>query len=119
MILAELNALLLALGVRVETGTFSGKAPEEYCVITPLTDQFIYADDEPTHDINEARISLFSKKNYLARKIQIEQALLAADFTITDRYFIGYEEDTGYNHVAVDAAKSYLLEETEQWQQSD
>ena len=112
MILAELNALMRELGLRVETGTFSGKAPDEYCVIIPLTDQFVYADNKPTHDINEARISLFSKKNYLARKTQIEQALLAADFTITDRYFNGYDADTGYNHIAVDAAKSYVLEET-------
>jgi hypothetical protein len=113
MILSELNALMLELGLRVETGTFSGKAPEEYCVITPLTDQFIYADNVPTHDIKEARISLFSKKNYLARKSEIEQALLAADFTLTNRYFVGYEEDTGYNHLAIDVAKSYDLEEAE------
>ena len=111
-ILRELNTILDALGVPVETGVFKGKAPDEYAVITPLTDFFeIHADDRPRHETQEARISLFSKNNYQQRKNQIVKALLDADIAVTDRRYIGHEDDTGYHHYAVDAAKNYELEE--------
>ena len=54
---------------------------------------------------------LFSRGNYLKRKKQLSKALLAADFTITDRRYIGHEDDTGYHHYAIDVAKLYRLEE--------
>jgi len=43
-------------------------------------------------------------------KAAITKALLAADFTITDRQYIGHEPDTSYHHYAIDAAKIYSLE---------
>lgn len=43
-------------------------------------------------------------------KKQIIQALLGADFTITDRLFVGFEKDTKYYHVAIDVAKHYEME---------
>ena len=49
--------------------------------------------------------------NYLQRKRQITSALLGAEFTITDRVYLGYEDDTGYHHYAIDVAKIYELEE--------
>ena len=39
------------------------------------------------------------------RKGQLSNALLAADFVITDRRYIGHEDDTGYHHYAIDVAK--------------
>ena len=33
------------------------------------------------------------------------------DFTITDRRYIGHEDDTGFHHYAIDVAKLYGLEE--------
>jgi len=111
-ILTELNNLLNGLSVPVETGVFSGKAPEEYVVITPMADTYpVYADNRPQAEIQEARLSLFSKSNYLNRKRQITKALLDADFTVTSRLFVGREDDTGYFHIAIDIAKSYELEE--------
>ena len=38
-------------------------------------------------------------------------ALLAAGITMTDRRYIGHEDDTGYHHFAIDAAKHYEMEE--------
>jgi len=111
-ILTELNALLSGLGISVETGVFSEKAPDEYVVITPLADTFpIHADDLPQSDTQEARLSLFSKGNYLQRKNGIVRALLAADFTVTARLYAGHENDTGYHHYAIDVAKNYELQE--------
>ena len=107
-ILSELNTILDAQGISVETGVFKGKAPDEYIVITPMVDTFeVYADDTPHFEVQEARLSLFSKNNYQQRKNHIVRALLSADFTVTDRRYIGHEDDTGYHHYAIDAAKEY------------
>ena len=110
-ILEELNDLLSNLGIPVETGEFSDSAPDTYSVLTPLSDRFeIFGDNLPLIDINEVRISLFIKGNYLETKRQITHALLQADFTITDRLFVGFEKDTRYFHLAIDVAKHYEME---------
>ena len=111
-ILEELNALLIGLAVKVETGVFSDTAPDEYAVITPLTDTFeLFGDNRPDYETQEARLSVYSNGNYLELKSKIVRALLAADFTITDRIYIGHEDDTGYHHYAVDTAKLYPIKE--------
>jgi hypothetical protein len=73
----------------------------------------VYADDQPLYETQEARIFLFSKKNYMSRKNQIVKALLAAEFTITDRLYIGYEEDVELYHYALDVANVYEIAEGE------
>jgi len=111
-ILSELNTLLEAENIPVETGVFSGVPPDEYVVLTPLADTFaVFGDNKPLADIHEVRVSLFSKNNYLQRKNQLVRMLLQADFVITDRRYIGHEDDTGYHHYAIDVAKYYELEE--------
>ena len=111
-ILSELNTLISEVGLPIETGVFSEAAPDEYVVITPLADSYeLHADNAPGFETQEARLSLFSKGNYMKRKKQLSKALLSADFTITDRRYIAHEDDTGYNHYAIDVAKLYELEE--------
>jgi len=111
-ILAELTALMTKIQLPVETGVFSGVPPDEYCVLTPMVEDFsFFADNRPQVDVHEVRISLFSKGNYTRRKKQIVDAVLAADFTITDRRYLAHEDDTGYFNVAVDVAKYYPVEE--------
>ena len=111
-ILQTLNTLLAGLGIAVETGIFSEKAPDEYLVITPLADTFpLHADNRPLSETQEARLSLFSKGNYLPQKNHIVRALVEADFTITSRLYAGYEDDTGYHHYTIDVAKNYEWEE--------
>ena len=39
------------------------------------------------------------------------RALLGADFVITDRRYIGHEDDTGFHHYAIDVAKHYGMED--------
>ena len=110
--LEELNILLTGLGLSVETGIFSEKAPDEYIVITPLADTFeLHANNRPQYETQEARLSLFSKSNYIQRKNAVVRTLLAEDFTITSRLYVGHEDDTGYHHYAIDVAKNYELEE--------
>jgi len=109
-ILENLTALLSGLGVSVETGIFSDIAPDEYVVITPMADGFpLFADDLPEYDQQEARLSVYSKGNYLALKSKIIKALLGAGFTITARQYIGHEDDTKYHHYAIDVAKIYQM----------
>lgn len=111
-LLSELKIVIEAVGLPVETGMFSDEPPDEYVVVTPLADTYeLHADNLPGYETQEARLSLFSRGNYLKRKKQLSKALLAADFTITDRRYIGHEDDTGYHHYAIDVAKLYRLEE--------
>lgn len=111
-ILSELNIVLAAVDIPIETGVFSGVPPDEYIVITPMNDTFeVYADNHPQHETQEARLSLFVKGSYTVRKNQIIKALLMADFTIPDRRYIGHEDDTGFHHYTIDVLKEYDLEE--------
>ena len=111
-LLSELKTVIEAVGLPVETGVFSDEPPEEYVVVTALADTYeLHADNLPEYETQEARLSLFSRGNYLKRKRQLSKALIAADFTITDRRYIGHEDDTGYHHYAIDVAKLFRLEE--------
>jgi hypothetical protein len=107
-LLSELTTLLHGLGVPVETGVFKGKAPHEYVVVTPFSDTFeLFADNLPNAEVKDARLSLFSKGNYLDSRDKIVRALLEAGFTITDRLYVDHEDDTEYHHYAIDVAKEY------------
>ena len=111
-LLSELNTLLGDLHIPVETGVFTGKAPETYVVITPLTDTFaLYAGDCPQYEVQEARLSLYMKGSYIDKKDLLVRMLLTTGFTITDRRYIEHEDDTGYYHYAIDVAKEYEQEE--------
>ena len=105
-ILEELNTIVESAGLPVETGVFSGTAPNEYVVLTPISEHFaLFSDDTPGMNIEEARLSLFSKGNYNQKKDLLVRMLLSAGFTITERRYIGREDDTGFFHAAVDVAK--------------
>ena len=78
----------------------------------PLYDSFVlHADNAPNAEVQEVRISLFSKGNYNQTKSKIIRALISTDITITARKYVGHEDDTGYNHYAIDVAKEYGMEE--------
>lgn|SRR5690554_3286910 len=115
-LLLEINHISDVCQIPVETGIFSGVPPDVYLVITPLIDLFeVHADNTPGFEVQEARISLFSKNNYMTVKNTLIRALLEAELTITDRRYIGHEDDTGYHHYAIDVAKGYEFQlETEE-----
>ena len=111
-LLSELKQVVEQCDIPVETGVFSDVPPDTYAVLTPLSDSFdIHADNKAGVDVQEVRLSLFSKKNYLKTKNTIVHTLLAVDITITNRRYIGHEDDTGYHHYAIDVAKSYIWED--------
>lgn len=111
-VLSDINTALESLGIPLETGVFHEEAPYKYIVVVPMADSFeLHADNTPRCDVQEARISLYAKGSYTKEKNTIIRALLGADFTITDRRYIGYETETGYFHYNVDVAKHYEMEE--------
>lgn len=111
-ILENLQATLAPLEIQVETGVFKDHAPDQYIVVVPLADTFeLHADNKPGADVQNARISLFCKGSYTKEKNAIVRALLGANFTITDRRYIGYETETGYFHYAVDVFQIYDMED--------
>ena len=111
-VLSDIQSALSGLGIPIETGVFTDKAPAKYIVVVPLMDSFdLHADNAPGCDVQEARISLYAQDSYTKDKNTIVKALLAAELTITDRRYIGYENDTGYHHYAVDVAQYYEMEE--------
>ena len=110
--LEELNTIVTNAGLPVETGVFSAAAPDEYVVITPISEHFeLFADNAPGMNIEEARLSLFSKKNYIQKKDLLVRMLLSAGFLVTQRRYGGYEQDADYHLYSLDVAHEYEQEE--------
>lgn len=111
-LLSDLTTIAAKAGIAVETGVFRDAAPEEYLVLTPLSDTFdIFADNDPGVDVQEVRVSLFTTGSYTKRKNALIRAFLATDLTITDRRYLGYDTETGYHNYAIDVANYYEMEE--------
>ena len=111
-ILSQLYSVLSGLDIPIETGVFKDETPDRYIVIIPMVDSFdLHADNAPGTDIQEVRLSLFTKGSYTKWKNAIVRALLAADITITDRRYVGHEDDSGYHNYAIDVANYYEMEE--------
>ena len=109
-LLSDLTAIAANAGIAVETGVFQDSAPEEYLALTPLSDTFdIFADNDPGIDVQEVRV--FTTGSYTKRKNALIRAFLAADLTITDRRYLGYDTETGYHNYAIDVANYYEMEE--------
>jgi hypothetical protein len=110
-ILTELSTLLEGLNVPFETGHFNGEAPDEYMVIVPLSDTLEnFVDNLPTNDVQEVRLSIFTRNNYIKLRNQLTKYLLESDFTVTDRRYIGFEADTKVHHYVIEVLKNYEFE---------
>ncbi|MGO1368511.1 hypothetical protein [Senegalia sp. (in: firmicutes)] len=110
-LLKDINTILNPLKISIETGTFSETPPDEYIVLTPVVDRLtLYANDKAHSEISEARISLFTKNNYIKRKKEITKLLLNNDITVTGQQYVGFESDTKYFHYAIDVMKQYEME---------
>ena len=111
-ILEEVHELVHGLGIRLETGVFKSETPDTYIVLVPLEDAFpLNADNMPLTDVQEVRITLFSKGNYIKLKNRIIWKLLSRDFCVTGRRYNGYDTGAGYHQYTIDVAKNYELED--------
>ncbi|MEW6864511.1 hypothetical protein [Trueperella pyogenes] len=94
----------LAIPVRVSLFTPT-PLPDTFAVTTPLGDDLgLWADGAPGVEIEQARLSLYTTGNYLPLRDQVTAAFLAAGVTITGRTYVGFEDETGYHHYAIDLA---------------
>ena len=110
-ILYELTPIFEELEIPIETGIMSGRPLDTYAVLTPMSERFdVFADNRPQIETQEVRISLFTRKNYIRIKNQLVKCLIQADFTILERRYIDYENDTKYHHYAIDVEKEYYYE---------
>ena len=105
-LLENISHIAKKLGLAYAVSCYTASpAPDTYLVFTPLTDSLeVFADNTPGIEIEEARISLFTKTNYLALRDQITKALISARLVITGRRYIGYEADTGFHHYSIDVS---------------
>lgn len=111
-ILADVITLLDSLKHPIETGVYKGDEVDTYIVLVPMSDTYhLHADNKPNAEVQDLRISLYTKGNYKKITNQIVKLLLGSEFTITDRRYIGYETETGYYHYVVDIEKNYELED--------
>lgn len=107
--LSELIEILSPI-LPTETSVFKGEKCTTYAVLTPIVDKLeLYTDDLPTAEIIEVRISIYCKGNYQEIKNKITQTLLKNEITITDRRYLGHEDDTDYHHYAIDTMKNYTF----------
>lgn len=108
MTLLEILNSVLPDALPIETGVFSDTPPDTYAVLTPLSDTFeVHADNLPTAEVQEVRVSLFCKGNYTQLKNGIVKELLKAGLTITDRRYISHDDTTGHHNYCIDVAKEY------------
>lgn len=71
-ILSDIQSALEPLKIPMETGVFKDDAPDKYIVVVPISDTFdLHADNSPGCDIQEARISLYTKGSYTKEKTQL------------------------------------------------
>lgn len=103
-LLERLTAVADGLGVPISVGLYTATpVPDTYLVATPLADLFdVFADNTPGVEVEEVRLSLFTKGNYLAERDRLTAALLEAGLVITARRYVGFEPDTGFHHYGVD-----------------
>ena len=105
-LLEQLTTIADKLGLPFEVGLYTATpAPDTYLVATPLTDVLdVFVDNRPTVEVEEVRLALFTKSNYLDLRNRVTRALLDAGLTITARTYVGFETDTGFHHYAIDVA---------------
>lgn len=105
-ILTEITDLCRTLSLPVATSIWlEAPAPDCYAVITPLTESYaLWGDDRPGVNIEEARISLYTRGDYTETAKQLGEACLERGLTVTGRTYVGFETDTKYHHWAIDLA---------------
>ena len=105
-LLENLSHIAKQLGLAYTVSCYTASpAPDTYLVFTPLTDSFeIFADNTPGIEVEEVRIALFTKTNYLGLRNQLTRALIDVGLTVTARRYIGYEADTGFHHYSIDVS---------------
>ena len=111
-LLEQANTVCAGLGLPFQTGLYTkAPHPETFVVATPLADVFdVFADNQPRAEVETVRLSLFTTGNYLGLRDRFTKALITAGITVTARRYVGFEDDTGYHHYALDVETHHTFE---------
>lgn len=111
-LLADLKLIIDSFGIPIETGVFKDKAPDKYIVLVPIGDELVLnADDKPQAEIQNVRITFYSKSNYVSDKNKIIKKLISDYYCVSDSRYGGFDTSTGYHQYHIDVEKEYLLED--------
>lgn len=113
-ILSDLTSIFTALKIPCETGKMSSVAADTYVVLVPIAEESLWGDDTIDINVEECMISLYTKFNYKTIKKTIIDTLLSGGYTITDRRYVEYEEDTMYYHYEIYVEHPYPYEPPEE-----
>ncbi len=96
------------LNIQVTMNQNTDKSVKQYVTLIPLYEGFdVYADNKPEIEITEVELAIYSKDNYLKLTKDISRLLIDSGFTITNRKYIEYEEDTKFHHYIIDVAMEF------------
>ncbi|MEW6903262.1 hypothetical protein V3M63_06640 [Trueperella pyogenes] len=111
-LLEQAKTICNSLNLPFQTGIYTDAPhPDTFVVATPLADVFdMHADNQPGIEIESARLSLFTKSNYLALRNRLTKALITGGVTVVARRYMGFEDDTGYHHYALDIETHHIFD---------
>ena len=73
--------------------------PDEYIVYNPeLEEAALFADNCDDNWVQHMQVHLFTKRNYIRKRLDIRKALQKNGFLVTD-IMIMQEKDSGYHHL--------------------
>ena len=70
----------------------------------------VHSDNCPQYEIQEGRFRYLAKRTIKYERISLSVRSWMQT-SVTDRRYIGHEDDTDYHHYAIDVAKEYKLQE--------
>lgn len=101
---------LKPLDIHVSQNQNRGKAKETYVTMIPLYDTYkVFSDNKPRIEVTGVQLAVFTKGNYLKTVKKISKALIEDDFTITNKKYIEFEEDTKLHHYVIDVEMEFSV----------
>ncbi len=84
------------------------KQLKKYIVMKPVQEDFIaYADNKPNMEVVQAELSLYSKENFIDLAREITNTLIEAGFTIKNRKYMDYNQETKLHHYVIYVAMEF------------
>ena len=117
-IIGELQELLAPIGLYVAECVYEGTPQldgtkiieRRFLLLTPLHEGYPdIADDAPLTESAQADINIYSPDNYLSIKEKVIRLLNDSEFSVVDRQYINYEENT--HHYVITVEKKVIYEE--------
>lgn len=112
-LLTELKTLLDGSEIRFSTGYFDTscknrlKDSDDYIAVIPQETAVIYGDDNPTDEVQNARIVIYTQGSWTELQSALFNELIAGGFYVTSMEYGGYDETDHRHAYNIDVAKIY------------